>query len=271
MPKSNTETANPMPAREKGDRALFPPGRSTGPRLGKTPVSVRCGASRESLAVWAVRANVILAGKTEANETSDDPDVITKIPCNTDDDDRDQLPDAQESNGALGFGVPGEDDLTPLILALAPDDLPFGEVRLVLPTQSDFAVCAAEDKSDGRLTTTTWDLAAGASPRAVYLEATNISTAVPVPDLAVSFWRRHPVRGYRGRQGRGRPVRRRAPGPRIRIVPTRTAYSDSLGAVAHAPSLAMSVNAPSATLTLGSNAPVGGMADGLAVCDVAPA
>ena len=80
---------------------------------GKQTVSVRCGASREALAVWAVRANVILAGKTEANETSDDPDVITKIPCNTDDDDRDQLPDAQESNGALGFGVPGEDDLTP--------------------------------------------------------------------------------------------------------------------------------------------------------------
>ena len=236
---------------------------------GKQTVSVRCGASRESLAVWAVRANVILAGKTEANETSDDPDVITKIPCNTDDDDRDQLPDDRESNGALSFGVPGEDDLLPLTLQLEPRDLPFGEARLVLPAQSDFAVCAAENKSDGRLTTTTWDLTADSAPSTVYLEATQISTSAQSLTWQYRIGEATLSEDVVVAKGVA-ALSADAPRARIRIVPTRTAYSDSLDAVAHAPALAMSVNAPSASLTSGSNGPVGGMATGLLYLTLPP-
>ena len=132
----------------------------------------------------------------------------------------------------------------------------------MLPTSSDFAICAAEDKSDGRLTTTTWDLAAGASPRAVYLEATNISTSAQSLTWQYRIGETTLSEDVVVAKGVA-ALSADAPRAKLRIVPTHTAYSASIGAVAQ-PSRALSfAGSPYGAAGLGEYNAVGGDAVGL--------
>ena len=135
----------------------------------QTSVTVRCGASKDTLDVWAVQVKLAM-GVADADKMSDDHAV--PVYYNNNDDNKNGLPDLNESNTVQGLGIMGETDLTGFTLRLQPDGVPVGTVALTVPSQ--LAVCADDTKYGGRMSAPSWNLVEGPLPAGAYLEGTTL-------------------------------------------------------------------------------------------------
>ena len=123
--------------------------------------TVRCGASQDTLDVWAVQVKLNLGGVADADKLSDEHAM--QLLLNSNDDNKNGIADLNESNGVQGLGITGETDLTLFSVTLRPAGVPVGTVTLDVPNA--LAVCDESDKRGGRISAPVWDLADGPLPR----------------------------------------------------------------------------------------------------------